>query len=791
MSLAGGVMAKRTLRSLTLGLRLNFAVLAAIGLWIVGWAGWDAWSDYRAVEAEQPVDDRMQQASERMLDLEELMTAAARTSVRTGDLKAEAEFRRTQPLLAQTIREAGQLLPQATQRSVARIKAANDALVALESHAIELAGKGQAGPALQSLASDELVAEHTRYMQGLAEFDALQASAQDEFNARLAESRRADAILTLVSLVLLVLGTALAFRTVRRWQMVVIEKNRLLKQTGEELAGFNKQLDQTVSERTRALTERTIELARTGKQLEESEAQYRLLFDNNPHPMWVYDLKSLRFLAVNASAAEQYGYSVDEFLSMTIRDIRPPEDIPALEQDVQIRRVEGKNVGLWRHRKKDGSLIDVEISSDRLPFNGVPGRLILAHDVTARRQAEFRLQRLNRVYMVLSQINGLIVRAQSRDELFREACRIAVEAGEFVAAAVSFLDPATRKLLQEASHGSDGVRPLPEGLAHDEVGEDAIRHAVLFERRLPLVCNDVEREPDRRFESQASLAGVRAVVTMPLVLEDQTIGLLELFSDDTDVFDDAEMKLLLELAGDIAFALGTLDKSEQLEYLAYFDQLTGLPNRKLFAERIGQKLAMVSEALPQVAIAYVEIDDLARVNQSLGRNTSDALVRKVAARFSEAFASLGTVARLGDHAFGIALRGNWDATAVARAEETFHVPLFTAPIACAGREFQLDGRTGMSFSPTDGNDPDELIAHAEAALHEAKASDERILFYDARTGARVAETLSLETRLRHAAERGEFVLHYQPKVASMSRRIVAVEALMRWNEPGVGLVPPF
>jgi PAS domain S-box-containing protein/diguanylate cyclase (GGDEF)-like protein len=787
------MMANRSLRKLIFGLRLNFVVLAAIGSVVIGLTSWSAYHDYLVVEAERPIDDRMQQAAARMLDLEQRMTASVRTAVRTGDPKSEEEFWRTQPLLAQTIAEAGRLLPEATHRSVAKIKAANDASVALENEAIKLARQGQAGPARQLIASDGLAAEHARYTQGLEEFNKLVVGAQDVFYAHRIDSIRVEAFLTLTSLALMVLGAVLALRTARRWQAVVIGKNRRLQQTGDELAALNQHLDQTVSERTQALTQRTVELAKIAKRLEDSEAQYRLLFENNPHPMWVYDLESLRFLAVNASAAEHYGYSIDEFLSMTLRDIRPPEDVAMLEQDVRTKRQDGKNIGMWRHRKKDGSLIDVEISSDRVTFNGVRARLILAHDVTVRNLAELQLRRLNRVYKVLSQINCLIVRVQSRDELFWEACRIAVEAGEFVAASISLVDSLTRKLLQVASHASDGARawPLPEGLVRDEAVEDAARSAVLFERREPLVCNDVGREPDRCFESQASIPGVRAVVTMPLVLEDQTIGLFELFSGDPDVFDDAEMKLLLELAGDIAFALSTLDKAEQLDYLAYFDQLTGLPNRKLFAERIGQKLAMVSKELPQVAVAYIEVDDLARIHQSLGRNVGDTLVRKLASRFTETFASVGTIARLSDHAFGVALHGYWDAIAVARAEESFHAPLFAAPIIFAGREFQLDGKTGLSFSPTDGNDPDTLIAHAEAALHEAKASDERIVFYDARMGARVAETLSLETRLRRAVERGEFVLHYQQKVASTTRRIVAVEALMRWNDPETGLVPPF
>ena len=124
--------------------------------------------------------------------------------------------------------------------------------------------------------------------------------------------------------------------------------------------------------------------------LRESEVRYRELFDANPHPMWVYDVESLRFLAVNAAAVAHYGYSREEFLAMTIRDIRPPEDIPALLASVgaAVRGIE--EAGVWRHRRRDGTLIAVEISSHQLAFDGHHAKVVLAHDVTERQRAEAR-----------------------------------------------------------------------------------------------------------------------------------------------------------------------------------------------------------------------------------------------------------------------------------------------------------------------------------------------------------------------------------------------------------------
>jgi PAS domain S-box-containing protein len=129
--------------------------------------------------------------------------------------------------------------------------------------------------------------------------------------------------------------------------------------------------------------------------LRNSEARYRELFESNPHPMWVYDLDTLRFLAVNDAAVEHYGYDRDEFLAMTLKDIRPAEDVERLLDNVR-RVAEGlDDAGVWRHQRKDGSLIEVEITSHTLIFDGRRAEVVLAHDVTERRLAEAEVHRFN------------------------------------------------------------------------------------------------------------------------------------------------------------------------------------------------------------------------------------------------------------------------------------------------------------------------------------------------------------------------------------------------------------
>jgi PAS domain S-box-containing protein len=126
--------------------------------------------------------------------------------------------------------------------------------------------------------------------------------------------------------------------------------------------------------------------------LRKSEAQYRLLFESNPQAMWVYDLTTLRFLAVNDAAVRHYGYSRAEFLDMTIKDIRPPEDVKLLEDYLASETTETQHAGEWRHQKKDGTIINVDITSNKLIFGGRDAEFVLVHDITERKKAETALR---------------------------------------------------------------------------------------------------------------------------------------------------------------------------------------------------------------------------------------------------------------------------------------------------------------------------------------------------------------------------------------------------------------
>lgn len=423
----------------------------------------------------------------------------------------------------------------------------------------------------------------------------------------------------------------------------------------------------------------------------------------------------------------------------------------------------------------------------------VTGVAALGEDITERREAERKIKRLNRVYAMLSGINTLIVRVREREELFQEACRIAVEHGHFRVAWIGRVDRAAQRVVPVGLSGieSDFVHQIGDrlGLFDEPTPGESLAAAVVRTGRAVL-CDDITGDPRVMLRDQLRERGVASVAVLPIRVGEEVVATLALLADEVGFFDEAEMKLLTELAGDIGFALDHLDKTDRLSYLAYYDDITGLPNRTLFLERAGQHLRAREGVRPLLGIALVDISRFRFVNDTFGRQVGDELLRQVAQRLQQAAGSGYDVARIGINSYGIAVTGARDAGAVALAVGHVVRACFDTPFALAGTELRMAAKAGVALYPADGADAETLLRNAEAAVNKAKATADSLLFYAPEMNIRVAEALSLEGRLRQALEQGQFVLHYQPKQCLASGVVAGAEALIRWNDPARGLVPP-
>jgi diguanylate cyclase (GGDEF)-like protein len=415
----------------------------------------------------------------------------------------------------------------------------------------------------------------------------------------------------------------------------------------------------------------------------------------------------------------------------------------------------------------------------------------LQHEIDERKQADARIRHLNRVYAVLSGINSLIVRVATRDELCKGACRLAVVQGHFRMAWIGMVDQSAGVIVPFAWSGeaADLQKSIRVSATGSPEADGLIGTAVLS--RSAQLCNDLRsRSASVLYREELLARGYRAILALPLLVDERAVGCLVLVSEEADFFDAEEMRLLAELAGDISFALDHIEKSERLNYLAYYDSLTGLPNRMLFQERLTQHCATARRDDGKFALVIANIDRFEAINSTLGRQVGDRLLRQVAERFAHGLTDFNIVGRIGADHFAVVLLRVSTAIEVLQALDGWWQLWFGTPFQIGTNELTLSAKAGVAFFPDDGTDADILLRNAETALSNAKATGDRQAFYTQQLNESGGGRLTLETKLRRALERQEFVLYYQPKVDLDTRRLKGVEALIRWQSPELGLVPP-
>jgi diguanylate cyclase (GGDEF)-like protein/PAS domain S-box-containing protein len=229
---------------------------------------------------------------------------------------------------------------------------------------------------------------------------------------------------------------------------------------------------------------------------------------------------------------------------------------------------------------------------------------------------------------------------------------------------------------------------------------------------------------------------------------------------------------------------------DQIHFMAHHDALTGLPNRTLLMDRLSQALLQAQRNDRRVTTIFIDLDNFKVVNDSLGHSAGDILLRVVAGRMVECVRATDTVVRLGGDEFVILLIDQGDSTNVDSILDKIRAAI-SEPVAIEGQLFHVTGSIGLATFPEDGTDAETLLMNADVAMYRAKdMGRDNVQFYAAEMNIAAHERRVLQEGLRAGLERNEFALVYQPQVDLRSGRIFAVEALVRWNHPELGLVTP-
>jgi diguanylate cyclase (GGDEF)-like protein len=422
----------------------------------------------------------------------------------------------------------------------------------------------------------------------------------------------------------------------------------------------------------------------------------------------------------------------------------------------------------------------------------------LARIDAQRKKAEARSQRLTQLYVALSQCNQAIVRCTSEAELFAQICRVVVDFGGMAMAWIGMLDEQGKQICPVASFGS-GIEYL-EGLqiavdAGEQIGRGPTGTA--FRENRPFWCQDFQSEPVvEPWHERGIQFDWRASAALPLHRDGKVVGTLNLYADVVQPFDEDVRSLLLKMAMDIDHALQIFAHEAQreqaenrIQYLAHFDALTGLPNRAQLNDCVNYAISLAQRSHQSVTLMFLDLDRFKDINDTLGHSIGDALLVELARRLRGALRDEDTVSRFGGDEFIFLLYGI-DAHGAAHVAQKL-LSVIAEPYRIEQYDLNVTGSIGIALYPGDGADMETLFKNADTAMYRAKREGRHgYCFFTTEMQVSSARHLQLVSALRHALERDQLQVYYQPQVSMEDGRIVGAEALLRWTHPELGIVLP-
>jgi diguanylate cyclase (GGDEF)-like protein/PAS domain S-box-containing protein len=488
-----------------------------------------------------------------------------------------------------------------------------------------------------------------------------------------------------------------------------------------------------------------------------AEERYRATFENAPVGIMHTSLQDYRILRANRKLCEMLGYSHEELMRMTSTEVVHPglrfSDRALYES--QLLRGEIQSFASERvFIRKDGSSLWVNRTVSLVhDAAGEPEYYIrVIEDISKRKEAEEAVARERSLLRTVVDALPDRIYAKDRD-------------GRFL------LENATNV----KAHGASNPEELLGKTVYDIFPPEVAKRVEAEDRA---IIESGKPVINRERATTDAAGNTRWVVASKVPFRDSEGRVIGIVGVNRDITEHKRMEEALR------------QNVERFENLAHYDVLTGLPNRVLFYDRLKQSLAHAKRNQWNVGVMFIDVDRFKNVNDTLGHAVGDKLLQQVAERLTGAVRADDTVGRLGGDEFAIVLSNLTsvqDASPVAQKL----MASFTEPFKLEGSEVFVTGSIGITLFPEDSTDQDTLIKNADAAMYRAKELGRNSYqFYTPEMNARALELLGMESSLRRALERSEFLLHFQPKASVASGEIVGVEALLRWNHPERGTVPP-
>jgi diguanylate cyclase (GGDEF)-like protein/PAS domain S-box-containing protein len=527
----------------------------------------------------------------------------------------------------------------------------------------------------------------------------------------------------------------------------------------------------------------------TERKTERNAANERLslqgLIDKLPDNVWVKDVNS-RFVIANQVTADRIGVaSPQDLIGKSDLELLPRHIAQKFYDDEQRIVRTGEAMAdmeeiAWGI-KQAISTTKVPLRNDRNEIFGVAG---ISRDITARKLAEALRDGQ-------AQILEMIAMSAPLADVLEHTVRLVENQLEGIVGSIQLLEEGGDRLRSGAAPNlPDAYVKATDGA---RIGPKAGSSGTAAYRREAVVVADTMTDPlwqDCR--DLAAAHGLRSCWSTPILShQGAVLGTFEMYAKDVREPTDAETRLV-DVATRIAgIAIERKLAEDRIQFMANHDALTGLPNRILLNDRLSQTILHAKRYDRWVTVLFVDFDNFKIINDSLGHNAGDELLKTVAKRMVDCVRATDTVVRLGGDEFVVVLSDQPKSAEIISETVRKIQSVIREPVRLEGHELRVTSSLGVATYPDDGVDVGTLMANADAAMYRAKElGRDNFQFYTPELNIKVHERFLLQEELRNALARSEFVLHYQPQVDLRTGRVFGVEALVRWNHPKLGVVPP-
>jgi diguanylate cyclase (GGDEF)-like protein/PAS domain S-box-containing protein len=528
-------------------------------------------------------------------------------------------------------------------------------------------------------------------------------------------------------------------------------------------------------------------------QISAGGEDYRRLVERLPAIVYASELgEHGKWRYVSPQVEEILGYTTEEWLAdpgLWASLLHPEDRERALSQETR-KTIGNRNPPPVDYRMitRDGRVVwildEAVLEPDEV---GTPVWHGVLYDITERKNAEQELQRAAAQQAAVARLGGRALKDGDPDPLMREAVSLMAEIEGVQSACIWEIGRDGRHLALRA-----GLEGRLVGSSRASAGRDSHAGAAL-DSRLHVIVDDWSSE--RRFSMPPALRvlGVRSSLAVLIDGKQQPFGVLDVHSTEPNRFTPQDVHFVQASANVLADAIERHATDQALRYRVLHDSLTGLPNRLSFVDSLGDALLRSTASGSPVGILFLDLDNFKLINDSMGHHAGDELLRAVAPRLRAHLRPGDIVARFGGDEFGILVDRLADEDeAVAIADRI--AAAFAEPYPMGGVDHFVSASVGIAVarpSSREPIDPDLLIRDADAAMYRAKERGRaRCELFDAEMRAGALRRLELERELRHALDRDELELHYQPLIALRSGEITGLEALVRWRHPERGMLDP-